>query len=74
MPQLHLYVPEKDASELKARARAHGVSLSQYLASLVRRELHKGWPPGFFQKVFGGWKGEPLERAPQDESGPRDPL
>lgn len=74
MPQLHLYVPEDEATELRARARAAGLSLSKYLASLVLHELHKGWPPGFFETVVGGWKGEPLERAPQIESSPRDPM
>ena len=74
MPQLHLYVPEKDASELRARAKARGMCVSSFLASLVRRELHKGWPPRFFETLFGGSKGEPLERAPQVESSPRDPM
>ncbi len=74
MPQLHLYVPEKDASELKARAKARGMSVSRFLASLVRKELHKGWPPGYFETVVGGWKGEPLERPPQEPPQERDPL
>jgi hypothetical protein len=25
------------------------------------------WQPAFLEKVFGGWQGEPLERAPQGE-------
>lgn len=25
------------------------------------------WPPNFFERIFGGWQGEPLERAPQGE-------
>ncbi len=24
-----------------------------------------GWPTGFFERVAGGWQGEPLERASQ---------
>ena len=24
---------------------------------------YKGWMPGFFEEVIGGWVGEPLERA-----------
>ncbi len=73
MPQLHLYVPEKDASELKARAKARGMSLSKFLASLVHRELGKGWPKGYFETVPGSWKGD-LERPPQGELEERDPL
>lgn len=74
MPQLHLYVPKDEAAQLRVRARAAGLSLSKYLASLVHRELHQGWPPGFFETYFGGWKGESLVREPQGESSPRDAL
>ncbi|MBW4567168.1 MAG: hypothetical protein KME31_03850 [Tolypothrix carrinoi HA7290-LM1] len=27
----------------------------------------RGWMPGFFEEVIGGWVGEPLERAEQGE-------
>ena len=74
MPQLHLYLPQREASELKVRARSKGLTLSRYLASLVRRELAPGWPKGYFDAVFGGWKGEPLERPSQGEPERRDPL
>lgn len=26
-----------------------------------------GWPPGFLDQVYGGWQGEPLERADQGD-------
>lgn len=64
MPQMHLYVPENVADEVKRRADARGVSTSRYLADVVTREVADEWPPGFFQAVIGGWVGEPLERAP----------
>jgi hypothetical protein len=31
------------------------------------------WPPGFFKRVIGGWKGE-LVREPQGEYEVRKPL
>jgi hypothetical protein len=34
----------------------------------------KGWMPGFFEEVVGGWVGEPLERAEQEEYEIREPL
>lgn len=73
MPQLHLYVSDEEAETLRARADADGVSLSKYLANLVRREVGRGWPQGFFESVAGGWQGEPLERPdplPLEERGP----
>lgn len=34
----------------------------------------KGWMPGFFEEVIGGWVGEPLAREPQGEYETREPL
>ena len=64
MPQLHLYVPEEVAAIVRRRAEAEGLTLSRYLALLVEREAAPGWPPAYFERVAGGWKGA-LERPPQ---------
>jgi len=74
MPQLHLYVPEALAEELRSRAQARGMSLSAYLARIVRGSLGRGWPPGFFDEVVGGWRGEALERGPQGTAESREEL
>ncbi|BCL38199.1 hypothetical protein [Nostoc sp. MS1] len=34
----------------------------------------KGWNPGFFEEVIGGWVGEPLERPEQGEYESRETL
>ncbi len=34
----------------------------------------KGWMPGFFEEVIGGWVGEPLERPEQGEFEIREQL
>lgn len=74
MPQLHLYVPEAIAKQLRARARAAGMSVSRYIASVVRQGLGQGWPDGFFEKTAGGWRGEPLKRGPQGGMEDREDL
>ncbi len=33
-----------------------------------------GWPPGFFEKIAGGWQGERLQRGDQGEYENRDDL
>ncbi len=33
-----------------------------------------GWPAGFFEKVIGGWQGEPLVREEQGEFEVRDEI
>ena len=51
MPQLHLYVPADVATSVRRRAAMQGVSVSQFLAKLVKREVAQGWPEGFFEDV-----------------------
>lgn len=74
MPQLHLYIPDSVADEVKRRAQAAGMSTSRYLAEIVRREVSADWPERFFVDIVGGWQGAPLERAPQGDHDSRDIL
>ena len=63
MAQLHCYVPEEIAQQAQRRATQSGLSLSRYLAELVKRDADAsaGWPEGYFD-IFGKWEGAPLER------------
>ena len=72
MPQLHFYVPEAVAEQLRARARALGLPVSRYLAVVAGRDVHTGWPPDYFAEVVGGWQGEPLRRPPQGRLDDRE--
>jgi hypothetical protein len=74
MPQLHFYVPEEVARLLRARARAAGLSVSRYIAAVVRAGAAPGWPAGYFEEVVGGWRGEPLRRPAQGRSEEREAL
>jgi hypothetical protein len=40
----------------------------------VKRDLHRGWPEGFFERVCGGWKGPGIERDDPDDWTEREPL
>lgn len=74
MPQLHLYVTDDEAEVVKNRAEASGKSVSAFLADLVRREVAGDWPEGFFDRVAGGWKGDPLKRPKQGRPEKRGSL
>jgi hypothetical protein len=74
MPQLHLYVPKELANEVARRAQSRGMSVSRFLADLVRREVVGGWPGGYFEQVAGGWVGEALERPDQGSYELREEL
>lgn len=65
MAQLHCYVPEDIAQQAQRRATQSGLSLSRYLAELVKRDTaaNAGWPEGYFD-IFGKWEGAPLVRPP----------
>lgn len=66
MAQLHCYVPEEIAQQAQRRASQSGLSLSRYLAELVKRDASTStaWPEGYFD-IFGKIEGSPLERPPQ---------
>ena len=68
MAQLHCYVPEDIAEQAQRRAEQAGLSLSRYLAELVKRDaaVHAGWPEGYFD-LFVPIEGAELERPPQGE-------
>jgi hypothetical protein len=74
MPQLHFYVSDELAEKIRQRAKASRLSVSKYLAGLIKKEVGSGWPEGYFETVVGGWKGEPLERPPQGELETRHDL
>lgn len=60
MPQLHCYVPETIAQQLQRQAAQLGLSVSAYLAELVKRDVNVGWPDGFEAALFG----PQVERSP----------
>lgn len=62
MAQMHFYVPDAFAKEIKKRARDARLPVSRYLGELVKREIGTGWPEDYFEHVIGGWQGEPLRR------------
>lgn len=74
MPQLHLYVSDDIAAEINRRAKESGLSVSRYLARLVRAKTSLGWPTGWFERVPGGWLGDPLERPLQGVFEAREPM
>lgn len=73
MAQLHCYVPEDIAQRAQQKAAQSGLSLSRYLAELVKRDagMSAGWPEGYFD-LFGKWEGAPLQRAPQGKLEERE--
>lgn len=74
MPQLHCYVPEDVAERLKRKAAQAHLPVSKYLAALVKKDTGSEWPEGYFDQVFGQWKGAPRQRHAQGEYEERAEL
>jgi len=73
MSQLHCYVPEELAKLFQKKADQAHLTVSKYLAMLVKREVDNQWPVGYFD-LFGSWAGETLERPEQAEYETRQAL
>lgn len=59
MAQVNFYIPDPLEKKLRKEAKSSGKSLSAFLAELIRFRLEREeWDPEFFDKFFGGWKGE----------------
>ena len=75
MERLSFYVSEETAVKIRREAKARGVSVSRYLASLiVKEEKKRGWPEGYFERIAGRWAGEDLVRPEQGGFEERDSL
>ena len=65
MPQLHFYVPEEIAEKVREKAQAAEMSVSRYIAEVIKRQVTATWPEDFFNEIVGKWQGEPLHRPAQ---------
>ena len=73
MPQLHCYVPENLAKQLQEKANQAHLSLSKYLAWLIKKDVDQQWPEGYFD-LYGSWEGEAMQRPDQEQLEERDVL
>ena len=71
---MHLYLPQALADEVRRRAEIKGLSVSAFLAELVKAEIHDSWPPGYLEDVIGSTEDFPLERGEQGHFESRDTL
>jgi len=65
MAQLHFYVPDKFAAEIRKRAEQAHLPVSRYLVGLISREIGTEWPENYFRGVHGGWNGKALKPEPE---------
>ena len=67
MAQLHCYVPDSVAVQIKHKAEQSHLSVSKYLSQLVKRDVSTDqWPEGYAE-LFEQWQGDPPQRGPQGD-------
>ena len=66
MSQLHFYVPDEIEAQIRVKAKRANLTLSKYLAGLVKRETgaQNQWPADYFE-LFDAWQGESQARPVQ---------
>jgi len=64
MPQLHFYVPDEVAEQIKARAALAQQPVSRYVAELVKRDIAQGWPKGYFERITNASEGAAMNHEP----------
>lgn len=74
MSRLRVDLPDRVADELRRQAEERDLSVSEYIRQVLEERAEDQWPPGFFDRVAGSWKGEPLSRPAQGEPEERDRL
>ena len=76
MSQLTIYLDEDTERRLRAAADSQGVSLSRWVASLIREKTEDSWPQAVLD-LAGAWPDFPtteeLRANPRPDS-PREPL
>jgi hypothetical protein len=74
MPQLHFYVPDEVADQIKRRAAQVGLPVSRYVAELVKRDADQGWPEGYFENIAGRPHDDSIQHEPSGPPEERLPL
>lgn len=53
--------------KIQQKARQSHLSVSKYLAELVKRDAASDWPEGYLENVIGHWQGDALKREPEGD-------
>lgn len=78
MAQVTIYLDEETASEMRSAAKEAGLSMSAWLARLVREKTRSTWPEAV-RALAGAWTDDDLPdaetlRADQPPDSPRESL
>ena len=72
MPQVTLYIDGETGARMKAAAKAAGVSVSRWVADLIRARTQTEWPASV-RKLAGAWPDFPSLRQLRSTKAPDAP-
>ena len=72
MPQVTLYIDGETGARMKAAAKAAGVSVSRWVADLIRARTQTEWPASV-RKLAGAWPDFPSLRQLRSTKAPDTP-
>jgi hypothetical protein len=72
VPQVTLYIDEETRARMKAAAKAAGVSVSRWVADLIRARTRAEWPASV-RKLAGAWPDFPTLRQLRSTKAPDTP-
>ena len=61
MQNCHFNLPDSYAHQLNLKAEEANLSLSKYIAEMVKKDVESQWPEYYFE-LFGRWQGDELKR------------
>ena len=77
MAQLTLYLDDETAQKMRRAAEDEGISLSRWVAELIRQRTASRWPESV-ARLAGAWadfpQAEELRGAEKVPDAPREPL
>jgi hypothetical protein len=73
MSQISLYLEPRAHAQVKAAAKAAGLSVSAWVARLITANIAAEWPPQL-DELIGSWKDFDFERPTFGKDVPREPL
>lgn len=66
MAQMHFYVPDDFANEIRRKAKQARMPVSKYLVQIIMNEIGPDWPERYFDEVRGSWNSDTLDYDPRD--------
>jgi hypothetical protein len=74
MAHLTLYLPTEIEKQVRAHAKAEGMTVNRWIATQITRVVQKSWSPEFLAAAGADPDFPEIEEATYGSNAPREPL